>query len=86
MRSGEIVGLAGLVGSGRTDLARAIFGVDKYESGNIYLFGKEVSGSSVSDMVSQGVSLIPEDRKNQGLALILSVAGTWFIEPAALVS
>ena len=74
LRSGEIVGLAGLVGSGRTDLARAIFGVDKYESGKIYLFGKEVSGSSVSDMVSQGVSLIPEDRKNQGLALILSVA------------
>jgi ribose transport system ATP-binding protein len=74
LRSGEIVGLAGLVGSGRTDLARAIFGVDKYESGKIFLFGKEISNFSVSDMVARGVSLIPEDRKNQGLALILSVA------------
>ncbi len=74
LRSGEIVGLAGLVGSGRTDLARAVFGVDKYESGRIHLFGKEISDFSVSDMVARGVSLIPEDRKNQGLALILSVA------------
>jgi ribose transport system ATP-binding protein len=74
LRSGEIVGLAGLVGSGRTDLARAIFGVDHYDSGKIYLFGKEIDDFSVSDMVEQGVSLIPEDRKNQGLALILSVA------------
>jgi ribose transport system ATP-binding protein len=74
LRSGEIVGLAGLVGSGRTDLARAIFGVDHYDSGKIYLFGKEIDDFTVSDMVEQGVSLIPEDRKNQGLALILSVA------------
>ena len=71
---GEIVGLAGLVGSGRTDLARAVFGVDKYDSGRIHLFGKEISDFSASDMVARGVSLIPEDRKNQGLALILSVA------------
>jgi ABC-type sugar transport system ATPase subunit len=74
LRSGEIVGLAGLVGSGRTDLARTVFGVDKYESGRIFLFGKQVSDFSASDMVARGVSLIPEDRKNQGLALILSVA------------
>jgi ribose transport system ATP-binding protein len=74
LKSGEIVGIAGLVGSGRTDLARAIFGVDKYDSGKIYLFGKEIADFSVSDMVKRGVSLIPEDRKNQGLALILSVA------------
>ena len=74
LRKGEIVGLAGLVGSGRTDLARAIFGVDKYDSGKIYLFGNEVRDFSVADMVEQGVSLIPEDRKNQGLALKLPVA------------
>jgi ABC-type sugar transport system ATPase subunit len=42
LRSGEIVGLAGLVGSGRTDLARAVFGVGKYDRGRIYLFGKEI--------------------------------------------
>jgi len=74
LHTGEIVGLAGLVGSGRTDLARAIFGVDKCDGGKIYLFGKEIRDVSVSDMVEKGVSLIPEDRKNQGLALILSVA------------
>ncbi len=71
---GEIVGLAGLVGSGRTDLARAIFGVDKYDSGTIVLFGKAMRDFHASEMVDMGVSLIPEDRKNQGLALILPVA------------
>jgi ribose transport system ATP-binding protein len=68
------VGLAGLVGSGRTDLARAIFGVDPYDSGHIYLFGTAIRDVCASDMVDQGISLIPEDRKNQGLALILPVA------------
>jgi ABC-type sugar transport system ATPase subunit len=74
LNSGEIVGLAGLVGSGRTDLARAIFGVDPYDSGRIYLFGTAIRDMGASDMVDQGISLIPEDRKNQGLALILPVA------------
>jgi ribose transport system ATP-binding protein len=74
LHQGEIVGLAGLVGSGRTDLARAIFGVDKYDSGTIVLFGKEMKGFDCPDMVDLGVSLIPEDRKIQGLALILPVA------------
>lgn len=71
---GEIVGLAGLVGSGRTELARAIFGVDKYDSGTVVLFGKAIKDLHASDMVDLGVSLLPEDRKNQGLALILPVA------------
>jgi len=74
LHSGEIVGLSGLVGSGRTELARAIFGVDNFDSGKIWLFGEEISGQSASSMVEKGVSLIPEDRKNQGLALILPVA------------
>jgi ABC-type sugar transport system ATPase subunit len=74
LHSGEIVGLAGLVGSGRTDLARAVFGVDTYASGQVYLFGKPISSQSASVMVEQGVSLLPEDRKNHGLALILPVA------------
>ena len=74
LHSGEIVGLAGLVGSGRTDLARAVFGVDSYDSGRIYLFGTAIRDLSASDMVERGVGLIPEDRKNQGLALILPVA------------
>jgi ABC-type sugar transport system ATPase subunit/ribose/xylose/arabinose/galactoside ABC-type transport system permease subunit len=71
---GEILGLAGLVGSGRTDLAHAIFGVDRYDSGRIVLFGQEMKDFHASDMVDLGVSLIPEDRKQQGLALILPVA------------
>jgi ribose transport system ATP-binding protein len=74
LHHGEIVGFAGLVGSGRTELARAIFGVDKYESGTIFLFGKEIRNFHAADMVDLGVSLIPEDRKSQGLALILPVA------------
>ncbi|MCE1252231.1 MAG: sugar ABC transporter ATP-binding protein [Anaerolineae bacterium] len=74
LHSGEIVGLAGLVGAGRTELARAIFGVDKYDNGEIFLFGKHITNHSASSMVESGISLIPEDRKNQGLALILPVA------------
>ena len=71
VRSGEIVGLAGLVGAGRTELARAIFGADKYDSGKIFIFGEEVNPNIPSDMVAQGMGLIPEDRKGQGLCLIL---------------
>lgn len=71
LHCGEIVGLAGLVGAGRTELARAIFGVDKYESGEIVVFGKEVHPNSPAQMVQAGISLLPEDRKNQGLCLIL---------------
>jgi ABC-type sugar transport system ATPase subunit len=74
LRSGEIVGLAGLVGAGRTDLARAVFGVGKYDRGRIYLFGKEIRALGAAAMVDQGVSLLPEDRKGHGLALILPVA------------
>ena len=71
LHTGEIVGLAGLVGAGRTELARAIFGVDPIDSGKIFVFGKEVHPSSPAQMVKAGVSLLPEDRKNHGLCLIL---------------
>lgn len=74
LHRGEIVGLAGLVGSGRTELARAIFHTDPYDKGKISFFGKEFSAESPAEVVASKVSLIPEDRKNQGLALILSVA------------
>jgi len=71
VRAGEIVGLAGLVGAGRTDLARAIFGADKYDSGKVFVYGEEVNPKTPSDMVEKGMGLIPEDRKGQGLCLIL---------------
>ena len=75
IRRGEIVGLAGLVGAGRTELARAIFHVDPYDTGKIFLNGEEVpKKASPSDMIRKGVALIPEDRKRQGLSLMLSVS------------
>ena len=74
LRRGEIVGLAGLVGSGRTELVRAIFGADRHDEGKVTIFGKEMKGNSPKDSVRNRVGLLPEDRKRQGLALILSVA------------
>lgn len=72
---GEIVGLSGLVGAGRTELARAIFHVDPYEKGTITLKGEEIKQkATVREMIEKGISLIPEDRKRQGLSLILSVS------------
>ncbi len=69
VRRGEIVGLAGLVGAGRTDIARAIAGVDKPTHGQVMLHGTEVRFASPSAAMAAGVHLIPEDRKTQGLIL-----------------
>lgn len=66
---GEVLGIAGLVGSGRSELVRAIFGADKYDRGEIMLEGKQSPVNSPSDAVKYGIGLIPEDRKNQGLVL-----------------
>lgn len=72
VRAGEIVGLCGLVGSGRTEVARAIFGADPVTSGEIRLFGERIRGS-LEDSTHRGMALIPENRKTQGLALGRSV-------------
>src|SRR6202042_1980189 len=69
VRTGEIVGLGGLVGSGRTEVARVIFGADPLESGAILLDGKEAKMRSPKDAVRAGVCLVPEDRKGQGVVL-----------------
>lgn len=74
IRKGEIVGLAGLVGAGRTELAKLIFGIDTVHTGRIYIKGEQVVPRSPDQMMRLGVGLIPEDRKGQGLALKLSVA------------
>jgi len=71
---GEIVGLAGLVGSGRTELARAIFQVDPHDEGKIELLGNALGKADPRVAIRRGLALIPEDRKRQGLALILSLA------------
>jgi ABC-type sugar transport system ATPase subunit len=73
VRAGEIVGLAGLVGAGRTELARCLFGVDPFESGEIRVDGQRVTIRRPQDAVRHGIVLVPEDRKLQGLVLILSV-------------
>jgi len=72
LRAGEIVGLAGLVGSGRTELVRAIFGADSMARGEVRLKGSLLKGSPVSS-VQHGVGFVPENRKAEGLALIRSV-------------
>ncbi len=74
VHSGEIVGLAGLVGAGRTELARAVFGADPYDQGQVYVFGERVKAASPDKMVELGMGLLPEDRKVQGLAMILSLS------------
>jgi len=67
IRAGEIVGLAGIVGAGRTELARAIYGIDKIDSGEIRIDGKVVRKHNPVSMIRLGVGLIPEDRKRQGI-------------------
>ncbi len=73
LRPGEILGLAGLMGSGRTELARALFGIDKVDSGEILLRGNKTTISSPRQAIAAGVALIPEDRRAQGLVLEHSV-------------
>jgi ribose transport system ATP-binding protein len=71
--SGEVLGIAGLMGSGRTELARAIFGADKLESGKVYIRGQLRHIRSPRGAIRQGIGLLTEDRKAQGLVLSLSV-------------
>ena len=70
---GEIVGFAGLMGAGRTETTRAIFGIDPKESGQIFLDGKEIKINSPTDAIRAGVVLAPEDRKKDGLCTKLSI-------------
>ena len=73
LRAGEIVGLTGLVGAGRTETARLIFGADKKDSGTVELDGKPISATSPRDAIRCGICLLTEDRKSQGLVLGLAV-------------
>lgn len=73
LRPGEILGLAGLMGSGRTELARALFGIDRLDSGEILIRGRKVNLSSPRQAIEAGLALIPEDRRAQGLVLDHSV-------------
>ncbi len=69
VRQGELLGISGLVGSGRTETMRAIFGADPKDAGTLYLHGNEISVKSPRDAVKNGICLLTEDRKHQGLIL-----------------
>ncbi|WP_241780112.1 sugar ABC transporter ATP-binding protein, partial [Streptomyces wadayamensis] len=73
VRAGEIVGLAGLVGAGRTEVARAVFGADPYDRGSVEVLGRELPRHDVNAAMTAGLGLVPEDRKGQGLVLDASV-------------
>ncbi len=74
VRRGEILGLAGLVGSGRTELARAVFGIDPLRGGAIKLNGKPITITTPWAAIEHGIYLVPEDRKSSGLLLDTSIA------------
>jgi ABC-type sugar transport system ATPase subunit len=73
VRRGEILGFAGLVGAGRSEVMRAVFGVDKRESGEILIDGNKVRIESTVDAIRCGIGFVPEDRKEQALILKMSV-------------
>ena len=73
LRRGEVVGIAGLMGSGRTELARAIFGADAVDEGKVFVHGKERRLASPRAAIDAGIGFLTEDRKTQGLVLVLSV-------------
>ena len=73
LRRGEIVGLVGLVGSGRTELARALFGASRLTSGRMVVDGRSYAPRSPRDAIARGLALLPEDRKRQGLVLIAAI-------------
>ncbi len=69
VRAGEIVGLAGLVGAGRSEIARAVFGVDTYDAGRCRLAGKPVKTHDPRAAIRAGMAFVPEDRRKQGLVI-----------------
>lgn len=74
VHAGEIVGVAGLVGAGRSEVARAVFGIDPLDTGTVTVAGKPLSVSSPQAALRAGVALVPEDRQHQGLAVEMAVA------------
>jgi rhamnose transport system ATP-binding protein len=73
VRSGEIVALAGLVGAGRTEVARAIFGIDRWDAGSVLLNDRRLPPGSPTAAMAAGVALVPEDRRQQGLVMDFSI-------------
>jgi ribose transport system ATP-binding protein len=74
LKKGEILGIAGLVGAGRTEIARAIFGIDPIDTGTIYIDSNRVKIGSPKDAIKAGIGFVPENRKEQGLLLKMTVS------------
>jgi rhamnose transport system ATP-binding protein len=73
VRSGEIVALAGLVGAGRSEVARAVFGIDRYDAGEVTVRGRRLKKASPTSAMAAGIGFVPEDRRQQGLVMDMSV-------------
>jgi rhamnose transport system ATP-binding protein len=73
VRRGEIVALAGLVGSGRSEVARAVFGIDRYDAGRVVMRGRALRRASPTGAMAAGIGFVPEDRRQQGLVMDMSV-------------
>jgi rhamnose transport system ATP-binding protein len=73
VRAGEVVAFAGLVGSGRTEIARAIFGIDRYDAGSVTVSGRPLRKGSPAAAMAAGVGFVPEDRRQQGLVMDMSI-------------
>jgi len=73
VHGGEIVALAGLVGAGRSEVVRAVFGIDRYDSGEVRVDGRRLRGGDPAAAIDAGLALVPEDRRQQGLVMELSV-------------
>ncbi|MFA6450079.1 MAG: sugar ABC transporter ATP-binding protein [bacterium] len=72
LHAGEVLGLAGLVGAGRTEVAEALFGLDPLATGDVYIRGKKIKAANPAEAVKLGLGLVPEDRKRHGLVLSMS--------------
>jgi len=86
LRRGEILGFAGLVGAGRTEVARVLFGIDQAESGETWLKGKQVRIRSPQQAMEYGIAYVPEDRHQQGLVMNFSIASNITLAILQLVS
>jgi ABC-type sugar transport system ATPase subunit len=72
LRAGEVLGFAGLVGAGRSEVAQAIFGLDPEATGKVFVRGREIALGSIGASLGAGIGLLPEDRKRQGLVLTMN--------------
>src|SRR5262249_7819063 len=86
VRRGEVLGLAGLVGSGRTELAETLFGLRSLDSGTLFIFGDEVRLNSPQDAMARGIAYVPEDRRRHGVVLPMSVAANMTLATLPAIS